>query len=94
MAHVVPPQSAPDWIKGGPLADPENPSGYVEVDKNTMQHDRYPNIFSLGDAGSTPNSKTGAAVRKQYPVVVDNMRAQMPGRVPRRRPTTATRPAR
>ncbi|MEZ5193062.1 MAG: FAD/NAD(P)-binding oxidoreductase [Nocardioides sp.] len=22
MAHVVPPQSAPDWIKGGPLADP------------------------------------------------------------------------
>ena len=30
-----------------------------------MQHVRYPNIFALGDAGSTPNSKTGAAIRKQ-----------------------------
>jgi sulfide:quinone oxidoreductase len=83
MAHVVPPQSAPDWIKGGPLADPENPMGYVEVDKHTMQHTRFPNVFALGDAGSTPNSKTGAAIRKQAPVVVENMRAVMSGGAPR-----------
>jgi sulfide:quinone oxidoreductase len=80
MAHVVPPQSAPDWVKKTPLADPENPAGYVEVDKNTMQHTRYPEVFALGDAGSTPNSKTGAAVRKQYPVVVDNLLAARTGR--------------
>jgi sulfide:quinone oxidoreductase len=79
MAHVVPPQSAPDWVKGSPLADPENPFGYVEVDQNSMQHKRYPNIFALGDAGSTPNSKTGAAVRHQYPVVVKNLQAAMAG---------------
>ncbi len=36
---------------------------------------RYPNVFSLGDAGSSPNSKTGAAIRKQAPVVVDNIEA-------------------
>lgn len=77
MAHVVPPQSAPDWIKGSLLADPENPFGYVEVDKHTMQHTRYPNVFALGDAGSTPNSKTGAAIRKQAPVVDENLRAVM-----------------
>lgn len=71
--HVVPPQSAPDWLKATPLADPANPNGYVEVDKNTMQHVRYPDVFSLGDAGSTPNSKTGAAVRHQAPVVVKNL---------------------
>ena len=35
----------------------------------------YPNVFSLGDAGSTPNSKTGAAIRKQAPVVVANIDA-------------------
>lgn len=80
MAHVVPPQSAPDWIKAGPLADPDNPFGYVQVDQNSMQHTRYPNIFALGDAGSTPNSKTGAAARHQYPVVVKNLQAQMAGR--------------
>ena len=80
--HAVPPQSAPDWIKVGPLADPKDPNGYVEVDKNTHQHARYPNVFALGDAGSTPNSKTGAAIRKQAPVVVENLLAVMAGREP------------
>jgi sulfide:quinone oxidoreductase len=78
--HVTPPQSAPDWLKRTPLADPANPFGYVEIDKNTMQHTRYPNVFSLGDAGSSPNSKTGAAIRKQAPVVVANLQAAMAGR--------------
>src|SRR5579875_564972 len=82
IVHLVPPQSAPAWVKSGPLADPANPGGYVEIDKETMQHRRYPNIFSLGDAGSSPNSKTGAAVRKQAPVVVANLRAVMAGREP------------
>jgi sulfide:quinone oxidoreductase len=83
FAHLVPPQSAPAWIKRGPLADAANPAGYVEIDKNTMRHVRYPNVFSLGDAGSSPNSKTGAAVRKQAPVVVDNLRAVMAGKDPK-----------
>ena len=78
--HVVPPQSAPDWIKATPLSDPANAGGYVEVDKHTLQHTRFPNVFALGDAGSTPNSKTGAAIRKQAPVVVDNLVAQMAGK--------------
>jgi len=77
--HVVPPQSAPDWIKASPLADPDNPGGYVQIDKNTMQHTRYGNVFALGDAGSSPNSKTGAAIRKQTPVVVKNLRASIAG---------------
>ena len=78
MMHVVPHQSAPDWIKASPLAT-DAPTGYVDVDKHTHQHVRYPNIFSLGDAGSTPNSKTGAAVRKQAPVVVKNVVQQLEG---------------
>ncbi|MHB8718400.1 MAG: NAD(P)/FAD-dependent oxidoreductase [Candidatus Dormibacteria bacterium] len=80
MLHAVPPQSAPDWIKRSPLADPANPAGYVSVDKGTMRHVNHPNIFALGDAGSTPNSKTGAAIRKQAPVVVANLRAAMEDR--------------
>lgn len=80
LLHVVPPQSAPNWIKSSPLADPSNPNGYVEVHKHTMQHSRFPNIFALGDAGSTPNSKTGAAIRKQAPVVVANLISQMSGK--------------
>ena len=75
--HAVPRQSAPDWLKATQLADPENPAGYVDVDKATLQHRRYPEIFALGDAGSTPNSKTGAAIRKQAPVVTANLMAAM-----------------
>jgi sulfide:quinone oxidoreductase len=70
MIHVTPHQSPPEAIRTSPLA---NEAGYVEVHQHTMQHTRHPNVFGLGDAGSTPNSKTAAAVRKQAPVVVRNL---------------------
>jgi sulfide:quinone oxidoreductase len=70
MLHVTPPQSAPDFIKKSPLA---NPTGWVDVHERTLQHNKYPNIFGLGDATSTPNAKTAAAVRKQVPILVDNI---------------------
>ena len=70
MIHVTPPQSAPDFIKESPLA---NEAGWVDVDQHTLQHTRYNNIFSLGDATSTPNAKTAAAVRLQSPVVIQNL---------------------
>jgi sulfide:quinone oxidoreductase len=74
MIHVTPPQSAPDFIRNSPLA---NAAGWVDVDKYTLQHVRYPNIFSLGDASSLPTSKTGAAIRKQAPVLVKNLLSMM-----------------
>lgn len=74
MLHVAPRQSAPDWVKTSPLSTGDA-NGYVDIDKYTLQHVRYPNVFALGDAGSTPNSKTGAAIRKQAPVVVANIDA-------------------
>ena len=70
MIHVTPPQSAPDFIKQSPLAAE---SGWVDVHQNTLQHNKYSNVFGLGDATTTPNAKTAAAVRKQVPVVVDNI---------------------
>ncbi len=73
LCHAVPPQSAPDFIKNSPLRDEANPLGYVEIDKNTMQHSRFPNVFALGDCINAPCSKTGAAIRKQAPVVVTNL---------------------
>ena len=70
MIHVTPPQSAPDFIKKSTLA---NAAGWVDVHPKTLQHAKYANIFGLGDATSTPNAKTAAAVRKQVPIVVDNI---------------------
>jgi sulfide:quinone oxidoreductase len=76
MIHVTPPMSAPDFIKRSPLA---NGAGWVDVDKATLQHVRYANVFSLGDASSLPTSKTGAAIRKQAPVLVKNLLATLNG---------------
>lgn len=77
MLHVVPPQSAPDVVKRSPLADA---AGWVEVDKYTLQHVRFPDVWSLGDNSSLPTSRTGAAIRKQAPVLVDNLLAHRAGR--------------
>jgi sulfide:quinone oxidoreductase len=74
MIHVTPPQSAPDFIKQSPLA---NAAGWVDVNDKSLQHNKYGNIFSLGDVAATSNAKTAAAVRKQAPVVVDNILALM-----------------
>lgn len=76
LLHVTPPMSAPDFIKRSPLA---GAGGWVEVDKFTLQHLRYPDIFALGDASSLPTSKTGAAIRKQAPVLVANLLAHLAG---------------
>ncbi len=72
LLHVAPPMSAPDFIKESPLAE-DGPYGFVDVDKTTLQHVRYPDVFALGDATNTPNAKTGAAVRAQAPVLVENL---------------------
>jgi sulfide:quinone oxidoreductase len=77
MIHVTPPQSAPDFIKKSPLA---NTAGWVDVDRFTLQHNKYKNIFSLGDASSLPTSRTGAAIRKQAPVLVKNLMAAKQGK--------------
>lgn len=80
MIHVCPPQTAPDFIRSSPLADK---AGWVEVNQETMQHPRFGNIFGLGDVCSAPNAKTAAAIRKQAPVVADNVLNVLGGRSPR-----------
>lgn len=72
MLHVTPPQGPPPFIETSPLA---SEAGWVDVDKYSLQHVRYPNVFSLGDCSSLPTSRTGAAIRKQAPVLVENLAA-------------------
>lgn len=80
MLHAVPPMSAPDFIKKSPLAD-SSPFGWVDVDPFTLRHRKFGNVFALGDASSAPTSKTGAAIRKQYPVVASNVAAVLKKRM-------------
>lgn len=74
MIHVTPPMSAPDFVSSSELA---GEGGWVEVDKHSLQHTRFANVYGLGDASSLPTSKTGAAIRKQAPVLVSNLLSSM-----------------
>lgn len=74
MLHLAPPQSAPDFIRNSKLAHADGPGkGWLNVDHYSLQHNVYKNVFGLGDVADLPTAKTGAAIRKQAPVVVENI---------------------
>ncbi len=74
MLHLAPPQKAPDFVSQSVLSYQEGPSkGWMEVDKFSLQHPSFKNVFGLGDVAALPTAKTGAAVRKQAPVVVKHI---------------------
>lgn len=70
MIHVCPPQRAPDFVANSKLA---GDGGWLEVDQFSLRHTRFDNVWGLGDVMNTPNAKTMAAVRKQVPVVAQNI---------------------
>lgn len=74
MLHTAPPSVAPKFVKESPLV---NAAGWLDVDHQTMQHNSFPNIFGLGDVAALPTAKTGAAIRKQVPIVVDHIASLM-----------------
>lgn len=70
LLHAVPPMGPLDVIKGSPIADE---AGWVNVDKNTLRHVMYGNVWSLGDSSNLPTSKTAAAITAQAPVLAENL---------------------
>lgn len=79
LIHVVPPMEAPSFIAESDLADE---AGWVDVDPGSLRHNRFANVFALGDNSNLPTSKTGAAIRKQAPILVDHLLAAMHDRAP------------
>jgi sulfide:quinone oxidoreductase len=83
--HVVPPMRAPDAIKNSDLAWKEGPfaaGGWLEVDKETLQHRRHKNVFGIGDINGTPRGKTAATVKKSAPLVAQHVVDVISGREP------------
>ena len=54
--------------------------GWVEVDKHTLRHVRYPDVFAVGDIAGVPKGKTAASVKWQVPVAVEQLVAQIEGK--------------
>ncbi len=75
--HISPAQIAPREIRE---SDVGSAGGWVPVNKETLQHFQYNNIYAIGDIAQVPMGKTGGSIRKQYKVLVDNLVAQMQGK--------------
>ncbi len=62
LIHVAPPMCSPRILANcKQLVDN---AGFLDVDKETLQHKRYQNVFGIGDCTNVPTSKTAAAVGK------------------------------
>lgn len=73
--HVTPPMAPP-----APLADNKDLAdalGFLDVNKETLQHTKYSNIFGLGDCTNVPSSKTAAAVAAQLGILRKNLTSAM-----------------
>ncbi|MCC5924627.1 MAG: NAD(P)/FAD-dependent oxidoreductase [Crocinitomicaceae bacterium] len=74
--HTAPPSVAPKFVQESDLV---NEAGWLDVDKHTLKSNKYENVFGLGDVAGLPTAKTGAAIRKQVPVIVDHIVKAMSG---------------
>ena len=68
--HITPPMSAATALVNSKLVDFTK---WLEVDKHTLQHKRYSNVFGIGDVCGIPMCKTGGSARHQGPIVVENL---------------------
>jgi eukaryotic sulfide quinone oxidoreductase len=68
--HVVPPMGPLDVIKASPLADA---AGWVDISKDTLRHNKFENVWAVGDCSNLPTSKTAAAITAQAPVLTENL---------------------
>ncbi|MCD6190336.1 MAG: NAD(P)/FAD-dependent oxidoreductase [Sulfurimonas sp.] len=75
--HITPAAVAPREVGESDIGSAK---GWVPVNKETLQHVKFNNVFSLGDIAQVPMGKTGGSIRKQYKVLVDNLIAQMEGK--------------
>lgn len=69
LLHVVPPHCPLDILKNSKIVDS---AGFVDTNKETMQHAKYNNIWVLGDCSNLPTSKTMAAAISQANVLTHN----------------------
>lgn len=79
MLHVTPPMSSPDVLKKSPVVDA---AGWVDVNKETLQHTKYPNVFGIGDCTNLPTSKTAAAVAAQSGILEGTISLMMKNEPP------------
>ena len=68
--HVAPPMRPIDAVRESKLVDA---TGFVDINKETLQHTKFSNVFSIGDCTNMPTGKTAAAIAAQSGILVKNL---------------------
>jgi sulfide:quinone oxidoreductase len=55
---------------------------YVATNKNTLQTEKWENVWVIGDAGNVPTSKAGSVAHYMLDVLIENILRQMEGLEP------------
>ncbi|XP_006135101.1 sulfide:quinone oxidoreductase, mitochondrial [Pelodiscus sinensis] len=79
MLHVTPPMGPPDVLMNSPVSDT---AGWLDIDKEILQHKKYHNVFGLGDCTNLPTSKTAAAIAAQSAVLDKTISLVMKNQLP------------
>ncbi len=81
--HIVPPMKPVDAVANSPLGwQKGSAKGWLECDKNTLQHRRYKNVFGIGDILGIPKGKTGGSARHHGPILTENLISVINGKEP------------
>jgi sulfide:quinone oxidoreductase len=67
---IVPMNKGADFIGNSGLGDDMN---FVPVNKHTLQYEKFPNIFALGDAAALPTSKAGSVAHFSADILFQNI---------------------
>ena len=80
LLTIVPLNKGADFIGESGLGDDLN---FVPVNKNSLQHEKYKNIFVIGDAAALPTSKAGSVAHFAGDVLFENLMAVLKGEEPK-----------
>ncbi len=79
--HVTPPMKAPEVLRSSALAVRDGEyEGWMEVDRRTLLHPRFSNVFGIGNTLAMPNGRTTDSIRTQAIVIQDNIPLLMEGK--------------
>jgi sulfide:quinone oxidoreductase len=76
---LVPPHRGQEVIEKSGLGDER---GWVPVDKNTLKHTQFADIWAVGDTTSIPISKSGSVAHYEATVAATEIAAEVKGEAP------------
>jgi sulfide:quinone oxidoreductase len=76
---LVPPHRGQQFIETSKLGDER---GWVPVDRNTLKHVTFPEIWAIGDATNIPISKSGSVAHYEASVAAAEIAAAVKGDAP------------